>query len=180
MNRILLLTALIIFGTTLARAQTAPPRPRPLASAEIQPDGSVTFRLRAAQAKEVTLRGQWLKEPQPLTRGGDGDWSVTVEQVPAGVWEYSFQVDGLNVLDAVNPVLKPQREPSKSILHIAGTPPNAWDWQGVPHGTVHQHAYDSKALGRRRDLWVYTPPGYERPTTGTLSHYPLLVLQHGS
>jgi enterochelin esterase family protein len=117
----------------------------------------------------------------PLTIGENGVWSLNVNSVPAGVWEYSFQVDGLNVLDSLNPTFKPQREATKSILHIAGSPLNAWDWQNVPHGSVHQHAYDSKALGRPRELWVYTPPGYEREIASNPSvSYPMLVLQHGS
>src|SRR5262249_13461012 len=101
--------------------------------------------------------------------------------VPAGVWEYSFQVDGLNVLDSLNPNFKPQRQPSRSILHIPGTPRNPWDQQDVAHGTVHQHNYQSKALNRPRELWVYTPPGYEQAiASGATTRYPLLVLQHGS
>src|SRR5207244_9316036 len=111
-----------------------PQRTAPVLSPEVQAEGKVTFRLRAAQAKEVALRGQWTKQPLAMTRGEDGVWSVTAEAVPAGVWEYSFQVDGLNVLDSLNPTFKPQREPSKSIVHIPGTPPNPWDWQDVPHG----------------------------------------------
>lgn len=175
MRRIILHTAVALLLPVVGLAQNA--RPRPIVSPEIESGGKVTFRFRAANAKEVALRGQWNRQPLPLAQGDGGVWSVTVENVPAGVWEYSFSVDGLNVMDQVNPTFKPQREPSKSLVHIAGTPPNPWDWQNVPHGTVHQHAYDSKALGRQRELWVYTPPGYERDT-GT--KYPLLVLQHGS
>jgi enterochelin esterase family protein len=46
---------------------------------------------------------------------------------------------------------------------------------------VHQHGYQSKALGKPRELWVYTPPGYERAAASNpQARYPLLVLQHGS
>jgi enterochelin esterase family protein len=174
------LLLLVVPGT--AWCQNAPARPAPVVSPEIESDGRVTFRLRgAAAAKEVALRGQWSRQPIAMNRGENGVWSTTVENVPAGVWEYGFQVDGLNVLDSLNPVLKPQREPSKSILHIAGKPANPWDWQEAPAGTVHQHAYQSKALEKRRELWVYTPPGYEREIAGNANvRYPLLVLQHGS
>ena len=137
----------------------------------------VTLKLRAPQAKEVALRAQWTKDPVAMTRSDDGVWSVTLDAVPSGVWEYSFGVDGLNLMDPQNPAFKPQREPQKSILHIASAPPAPWDWQDVPHGTVHQHGYASKALGRPRELRVYTPPGYERDAGKS---FPLLVLQHGS
>lgn len=112
-----------------------------------------------------------------MTKGEAGVWSATVDALPPGVWEYNFVVDGLSVIDSLNTALKPQREPQRSILHVPSTPAASWDWQDVAHGTVHQHGYLSKALGRPRELWVYTPPGYERDTTKT---YPLLILQHGS
>jgi enterochelin esterase family protein len=180
MKRHRLLAALVMILATVARAQDKP-RPVPVVSPEIQSDGRVAFRVRAGQAKEVALRGQWTRQPLPMVRGDNGVWQVTAEAVPAGVWEYSFQVDGLNTLDSLNPVFKPQREPARSILHIPGTPPNPWDWQDVPHGTVHQHDYESKALGRRRELVVYTPPGYEQSIAADATlRYPLLVLQHGS
>ena len=169
-----LLLALVLAQLT-AFAQNAQ-RPPPVVSPEIAGQ-RVTFRVRAPQAKEVALRGQWTKEPIPLTRGDDGVWNATVEPTPVGVWEYSFSVDGLNIIDSLNPALKPQREPGKSILHLPSTPPAAWDWQDVPHGTVHGHSYASKALGKPREILVYTPPGYERDSE---KKYPLLVLQHGS
>lgn len=135
------------------------------------------FSLKATNAKCVELRGQWAKQGIAMTRGDDGTWSVTPDSIPEGIWEYSFTVDGLNVMDPHNPAIKPQREPKKNILHIPSVPPAPWDWQDVPHGTVHVHQYQSRALGRYRELLVYTPPGYE---TAPAQRYPLLVLQHGS
>lgn len=158
------------FLATTALAQNALTTPVPDAQ------GTVEFRLRAPSAQKVLLHGQWRKEAFELAKGDKGQWSVAVESVPSGVWEYSFSVDGLNVIDPANPALKPQRVPSKNILHIPSSPPAAWDWQNVAHGTVHLHQYESKAVGRQRELVVYTPPGYETSDAA----YPMLVLQHGS
>lgn len=152
-------------------------QPAAVVSPEIQADHSVTFRLKAAKAQKVQFRGQWDKQVVEMTLGADKVWSVTVPDVKAGVWEYSFLVDGLTMIDPLNPAMKPQREPNTSILHIPGVPPNPWDFQEVPHGTVHQHTYLSQALKKQRSAWVYTPPGYEADTS---TKYPLLVLQHGS
>jgi enterochelin esterase-like enzyme len=170
----LLSIALLFFSATITSfAQKG----GPLISPEIQKDQGVTFRLRTPKAQSVAIRGQWDKEQVSLTQDGDQIWSVTLPGIKAGVWEYSFIVDGLMMIDPANPAIKPQRNPNTSILHLPGTPSNAWDFQDVPHGTVHQHAYLSKALGKQRSAWVYTPPGYEAETT---TKYPLLVLQHGS
>jgi enterochelin esterase-like enzyme len=147
------------------------------AGPERDAEGAVEFRLRAAKADRVELRAQWQKEPIRMERATtDADWAVRVLNVPAGVWEYSFSVDGMNVIDPANPALKPQRVPSKNILHLPSEPPALWDWQPVPHGTIHWHEYDSVAVGVRRELVVYTPPGYEQSE----ARYPLLILQHGA
>jgi enterochelin esterase-like enzyme len=164
--------AATVFAFATVHAQNPAPPPR-AATAE----GVVAFSLRAPEAKDVKLRGQWSKEAIALSKGDKGEWTVTLDKVPAGVWEYSFSVDGLNVLDPGNPSIKPQRQPGKSILHIPSNPPAPWDWQVVPHGTVHMHGYDSKVVGGARECVVYTPPGYEKESA---AKYPLLVLQHGS
>ena len=176
------LVLLLAAAPTLSvSAQTpAPPTPAraaPVISPEVKADRSVTFRLKAPNAKQVSVRGQWTKESLPLTRGDDGVWTGAAPAVAAGVWEYSFNVDGVAMIDPGNPAIKPMREPRTSILHLPATPPQPWDFQDVPHGTVHQHSYLSKALGRPREVWVYSPPGYE---TAGAAKYPLLVLQHGS
>ena len=168
-------------GQTPAPAPTpASTRPAPIVSPEVNTDRSVTFRLRAPNAKQVTVRGQWAKDPLVLTRSDDGLWSGTAPAatIASGVWEYSFAVDGVAMIDPGNVAIKPMREPRTSILHLAASPPQPWDFQDVPHGTVHQHSYRSKVLGRAREVWVYTPPGYE--SAPAAARYPLLVLQHGS
>lgn len=154
-----------------------PPRRFPMAvrSPEIQPDRTVIFRLAAPRASEVTVNGQWANGRAAMQRGSNGVWSVTMGPVAPGIYEYSFSVDGLNMIDPGNPAIKPMREPRTSILHIPGEPPQIFDFQAVPHGTVRHHAYWSRPLGRLRELVVYTPPDYDK----NRSSYPTLYLQHG-
>ena len=150
---------------------------QPAHSPDIQPDGRVGFRLRAPKATEVNVLGQWPDGKAAMEKDTNGWWTVTTAAaVPAGIWEYSFQVDGLTMIDPGNPSIKPMREPRTSILHIPGNPPLPWDFQDVPHGVVHSHTYRSKALRALRGLVVYTPPGYEQNRRA----YPTLYLQHGS
>jgi enterochelin esterase-like enzyme len=45
---------------------------------------------------------------------------------------------------------------------------------GIPHGTLAMVEYDSKTVGTRRKMQVYTPPGYSNQ-----KKYPVLYLLHG-
>jgi enterochelin esterase-like enzyme len=159
-----------------APAATPPPRaarPGPLVSPELLPDGGVTFRIRAPKATEVKVSGQFGPEVT-LTRGEQGVWAATVPTVPAGVHEYRFLVDGLAVIDPQNPAVKPQRWPNTSILHVPANPPAPWDLQEIPHGTLHEHVYKSRALDTWRRIVVYTPPGVDKG-----GELPVLYLSHG-
>jgi enterochelin esterase family protein len=146
-------------------------------SPEIAPDRQVTFRLRAPKAAEVTLNGQWPGGKTALVKDTNGVWSATVGPIEPGVWEYSFNVDGVGMIDPGNAAIKPMREPRTSILHLPGEPPRLHDFQEVPHGVVRFHTYRSKPLDRLRQFAVYTPPGYDQQTD---AKFPTLYLQHGS
>ncbi len=163
-------------AATPAPAARPAPTP-PVISPEVLADQRVTFRLRAPKAAAVTVSGQFQKGPATMTRDESGLWSVTVEPVVSGVHEYSFNVDGVSMIDPGNRAIKPMRNPRTSILEMPGRPPLTHDFQDVPHGRVSLHWYASKSLGRRRPLQVYTPPGYDAAPS---SRYPTLYLFHGS
>ena len=182
--RAFLLGAISLDGVAQAPASAAPAtperrtaRPAPVRSPELAADGKVTFRLRAPKATEVVVTGQWPDGRASMTKDTNDVWSVTLGPVGAGVWEYSFQVDGLGMIDPGNPAIKPMREPRTSILHLPGDPPLLQDFRDVPHGVVRAHTYRSKSLGRLRELVVYTPPGYDQQPD---ARFPTLYLQHGS
>jgi enterochelin esterase family protein len=169
---VLLVSPSLLFAQeTRSATNAAPRRLPPLVSPDLGSKGDVTFRFRAPKASEVKVAGQFGSEAA-LTKDTQGVWSVTIPSVPAGVHEYHFVVDGLNVLDPQNSALKPQRWPGSSILHVPASPPAPWDLQDIPHGVVHLHTYKSKALNTFRHILVYTPPG----STGRL---PVLYLAHG-
>jgi hypothetical protein len=44
----------------------------------------------------------------------------------------------------------------------------------IPHGRLEMIEYDSKTVGTRRKMQVYTPPGYSKD-----QKYPVLYLLHG-
>ena len=59
----------------------------------------------------------------------------------------------------------------------AADPPPAFNVvrTDIPHGEIAAVQYDSKTLGTRRQMRVYTPPGYTASRT-----YPVLFLLHGA
>jgi enterochelin esterase-like enzyme len=163
-----------------APAPAAPPRGMfgpPVISPELMPDRRVTFRLMAPNAKAVTVAGQWGGGPQAMTKDERGVWSVTLGPITPNLYEYSFSVDGVSMIDPGNSVVKPQRSPRTSLLEAPGSPPLLSEFQDVPHGAVRIHWYQSRSLGRRRGLYVYTPPGYDQDTR---TRYPVLYLLHGA
>jgi enterochelin esterase family protein len=136
----------------------------------------VTLNLDAPQAREVLVVGQWNNwKSTPLQRNDMGIWTLKVPAMPAGAWSYYFLVDGLEINDPLNPVMQSTRELNASIIQIVSKPPAPWDPQDVPHGVLHIHQYFSTALGRDRQVIVYTPPGY----SATSDPLPVLYLAQG-
>jgi enterochelin esterase-like enzyme len=148
----------------------------PVVSPEVNADKTVTFRFRAANAKEVTLIGELDGKTYPMTKDEQGIWSVKIGPLAPDVYNYQFNADGVIAMDPVNPSVK---------LGFGGFPPASMvevpgdefdDAREVPHGSVRMETYHSKSLGVPRTAWIYTPPGYDRGT----ARYPVLYLLHGA
>jgi enterochelin esterase-like enzyme len=84
-----------------------------------------------------------------------------------------------------NPDSRPTRGPggfNRQILLGAddkpafADPPTGFDVKrdGIQHGQLEMIEYDSKTVGTKRKMQVYTPPGYSKDKT-----YPVLYLLHG-
>jgi enterochelin esterase-like enzyme len=149
--------------------------PQPV-SPQVQADRTVTFRVRAPNATNVSVSGEW-PGAKPMTKDDNGNWSATVGPLAPELYSYSFSIDGFQTLDPGNPAVKPGRQPRTSIVEVPGTPPLMHEWNAaIPHGTVREHWYQSKSLGVRRSLHVYTPPGYDQ----SRKDWPVMYLLHGS
>ena len=101
-----------------------------LVSPEVHADRTVTFRVRAPHASEVTLTGDWLAVPETstggtikMTRDESGVWSVTSPPLEASMHLYFFTVDGMAIADPVNPRLKLRTRTSASLVEVPGDPP---------------------------------------------------------
>ncbi len=143
--------------------------------------GAVTFNLRAPEAKEVLLSGQFLKEPVPMVKGRGGLWTLTVTPEKRDIYPYNFIVDGVSVSDPLNREIFPNETFKASLVEIPGprwpkAEPALYEVRDVPHGKMTHCTYRSSVLGAWRPLVVYTPAGYE--TSGR--SYPVFYLISGT
>lgn len=153
------------------------PQVAPVVSPEVSADRRITFRILAPNAQNIRLNAgdiPGLGQTGTLTKGENGVWSVTVGPVPAGAYRYTFNVDGVSVIDPRSPAISESNNNVWSVAYVAGS--DLFDTKNVPHGAVAAVTYYSTALGRYRRMHVYTPPGYENSST----KYPIFYLLHGA
>src|SRR6187551_4113491 len=154
-----LLILLLLNAFTLLHAQ--PPRGPFVISPQVNPDKTVVFRYLAPLAKEVKLSGQFLKEPVVMKKDSLGIWSVTVGPVKPDIYPYSFNVDGVTVMDPANVNFFPNERFKASLVDVPGDTPLIHAMREVPHGTVNYEYYPS-IESSTGSIVVYTPPGYDK------------------
>lgn len=146
-------------------------------SPDVGSDRRVTFRLRAPEAKAVTVSGDFGSDAV-MQKSDDGLWSVTVGPLEPEMYVYFFTVDGVRLTDPSNPQLKIGyvTTTTTSLVTVPGDKPAFYDVQYVPHGEIRTLVYKSKSNGVMRELTVYVPPGYDESRN---RRYPVLYLLHG-
>ena len=192
-----MLVALIVAPCAFAQAPTTPtpgstapaatgiapttPAAAPVISPEVHPDGSVTLRLDAPNAQKVTASIEGDAKPILLEKNASGVWEATTGPKAPEYYGYSFSVDGKRELDPRNPNVRPNLLSPTTVLYVPAPTPQPWDITDIPHGEVSHHIYQSKLASADkwaadRDIWVYTPPGYDAKRKEA---YPVLYLIHG-
>jgi enterochelin esterase-like enzyme len=190
----LLMTSLFLLlcYSLLVIAQEAPPRGQQAdagrgmamarrggpASPEILTDNKVTFRLSAPKANEVAVVGDWgtgMGSREVMTKDEQGVWSVTIGPLNPEFYGYTFNVDGVQVLDPGNAQIKRDGTRNASVLLVSGPASDLYAVKDVPHGTLSKVWYESPTLNMKRRMYVYTPPGYDSSN----DKYPVFYLLHG-
>lgn len=150
-------------------------------SPDVHDDRTITFRLKAPEAREVQLAGAPMllaldaKDPVPFQKGSDGLWTLTVGPVKPDIYVYKLVIDGVSVPDPNNTLTGFNDQPGYSNLVVADAGPAYYDAKPVTHGAVTRHIYHSNVLNGEREIYVYTPPGYSPK-----KKYPVLYLVGGS
>jgi enterochelin esterase-like enzyme len=170
---------LLMSSCCLALAATVsaqPSRTPPIESPVVHPDRTMTFAIRAPDARTVELSAQFMEGTRPLEADDSGVWRITVGPVEPNLYPYHFVVDGVSVADPGNPDIFPNERFKNSLVDVPGDTPSLHSVQDVPHGELTYCYYASKTVGGTRPLIVYTPPGY-RESTGS---YPVFYLVSGT
>lgn len=200
--RLLSFTFILLFTSIAVAQPPAPGRGRgggrggpQVVSPQMESDGRVTLRIYAPQASAVTVTGDLSQglltengetasaapaSPQgqgpavTMTKGTDGIWTgSTVRRIKPGAWRYLFNVDGAPTVDNRNVNVSQTQTQVQSIVYVPG---DFSETRDVPHGALSSVRYVAATLGNaRREMYIYTPPGYEKNTVS----YPVLYLIHG-
>ncbi len=158
-------------------APVGEPKPAPTNIAgqefpKIHPDGRVTFRLKAPEAKSVALN---YGQPHPMEKDADGNWTITFGPIALGFHYYTFLVDGANVCDPASETFYGMSRMASGI-EIPTPGEDWWQTKDVPHGEVRERRFYSKTTESWRRIFVYTPPEYDADVS---ARHPVLYLQHG-
>lgn len=154
----------------------------PINSPEVHNDHTVTFRVKAPNATKVELPSGAIhtslglgREPLQFMKGDDGIWTLTIGPLIPDMYAYNLLIDGVQVADPSNTYAAFTAMPPYSQLVVHGNGPAYYDAQNVSHGNVTRHVYHSEVTNGERELYVYTPPGYNPK-----NKYPVLYLVGGS
>jgi enterochelin esterase-like enzyme/glyoxylase-like metal-dependent hydrolase (beta-lactamase superfamily II) len=156
-----------------------------MVSPEVNADRHVTFRVKAPNAKRVVLQSAPILNALGSADAmvgfhevdEEGTWSLTLGPLPPNIYDYIFLIDGAPFIDSSNPAVQAGAASPRSLMMVpAESEPGYWDARNVPHGTLQRHFYPSRTMRSVRDVYVYTPPGYDADAETT---YPVLYLLHG-
>ncbi|GAB3954261.1 esterase family protein [Spirosoma harenae] len=171
-------SAVLISPVATAQMQQRTPTPNDtLKSPKVLDDKKVLLQIYAPKASEVTVGGDFLSNPKPLslTKNDQGVWSVLIGPLKPDFYSYTLMVDGVRTMDPKNPVIKQGISSLENMMAVPGPEMAFEDNKAVPHGEVRDVWYSSNTLGMMRRMHVYTPPGYEKGST----KYPVFYLLHG-
>lgn len=145
-----------------------------VSSPKVNKDSTVTLSLHAPKAHKVTVNG-FSNKAIDLTIDSSGVWNVTTPKLSPDFYTYTFDVDGVRVIDPSNAYTTRDIAGVFSTVIVPGGNADLYLTRNVPHGTISKLWYDSPELNMTRRMTIYTPPGYEDDQKS----YPVLYLLHG-
>ena len=139
---------------------------------QILPDNRVIFRIKAPEAQKVQID---LVKKYDMAKDTGGYWIATTDSVSEGFHYYSLIIDGVAVADPASETFYGMgREASGIEIPFAGG--GYYALKDVPHGDIRIKNYFSMVTFSWRQLYIYTPPGYD---SNQSAKYPVLYILHG-
>ena len=139
---------------------------------QILPDSRVIFRIKAPDANKVQVD---LVKKYDLQKDTGGYWIATTDSVSEGFHYYSILIDGVAVCDPGSQTFYGMGRMASGIeIPFAGG--NYYAQKDVPHGDIRIKKYFSSVTRSWREMYIYTPPGYD---SNTDAKYPVLYILHG-
>ncbi|MBU2913521.1 alpha/beta hydrolase-fold protein [Reichenbachiella agariperforans] len=138
---------------------------------QVLPDHRVIFRTKApdAQQVQVDLSGKY-----DMIKDEEGFWSVTTDSIGPGFHYYSLLIDGVAVADPASETFYGMGRMASGI-EIQFADGGYYALKDVPHGEIRRKKYFSRVTRSWREMYVYTPPGYDESE----EDYPVLYILHG-
>ncbi len=152
----------------------APPYGTNTVSPEVHDNQTVTFRLLAPEATSVSVVGLPGGEIT-LDKSEHGLWTKIAGPFSPDIYIYRLKINGVAVPDPNNTFVGFADQPPYSKLIVHADSPSFYDPKPVSHGAVTRHIYHSEVTKGEREMYVYTPPGYNAD-----NKYPVLYLTGGS
>lgn len=139
---------------------------------QILPDSRVVFRVKAPDAQKVQID---LARKYDMMKDTGGYWIATTDSVSEGFHYYSLIIDGIAVADPASEAFYGMGRIASGI-EIPFKGDDYYTVKDVPHGDIRFKRYFSPVTRTWRDMYVYTPPGYD---ANTGEKYPVLYILHG-
>lgn len=138
---------------------------------QILPDSRVIFQVRAPAASSVQID---LGRKFDLIKKEEGVWTVTTDSISEGFHYYSLLIDGAAVADPSSQTFYGMGR-MVSGIEIPFDGDGYYELKEVPHGIIRIQNYFSSVTHSWRQMYIYTPPGYDVSS----AKFPVLYLLHG-
>lgn len=138
----------------------------------ILPNHHIMFRIKAPDAQKVQID---LGKKYDLIKGNDGFWSITTDSISEGFHYYTLLIDGIATADPASESFYGMGRMASGIeIPFAGG--EYYAEKNVPHGDIRIKRYYSTVAKLWREVYIYTPPGYDKNIN---EKYPVLYILHG-
>ncbi len=139
---------------------------------QVLPDNRVIFRIHAPEARKIQINLGKLYE---MARDTGGYWNVTTDVISEGFHYYSLLIDGVAVADPASETFYGMGRMASGI-EIPTVNGDFYAMRDVSRGEIRIKKYYSAITRSWRQLYLYTPPGYDEKTA---TNYPVLYILHG-